>query len=706
MKNEGPHRRLKAAGAEADHFEQSEPTASLASFQLRSLVVRAIAEASEADAPLVAALAYARGGWPVFPCSPKDKKPLTLLGFKDATREAKQLRAWWAKWPDAMIGLRTGPEAGVFVLDVDCDETTGIDGFVALAVLKKQHGALPETLRSVTPRGGSHYFFCWRDGIRNSAGKLGLGLDIRGDGGYCILPPSQRSDGRHYEWAELSAAEPCDAPAWLIQLATRRKGSPTAQPSVAGTGDADAYARAALERECAAVVSAQPGTRNESLNRAAFSLFQLVAGGALSESEVHDRLYGAAVASGLVADDGADAVRATIESGASAGLIKPRTIPEPRARYGANGDSNGANQEGTKQDESLRFCDIAAWANSEPPEREWAVPDRFPLRNVALLSGEGSVGKSILLMQLGVAHVLAKDWLGTLPKPGPFLLLNAEDDEGELHRRLADIAAHYGATLTELKDHLHILSLAGHDAVLGRPDRSGAIQPTWLFRRLKEAARNIQPTLIGLDTSADIFAGNENDRAQVRQFIGLLRGMAIEANALVIICAHPSLTGIMSGTGLSGTTGWHNSVRARAYMRTLKTEGGAESDRNLRVLEFLKLQYGPTAESLTLRWRNGVFVPEPKAGSLEKLAADAKADTVFLELVERFTRQGRTVGDKKGHSYAPALFAKEPEAEAAGLRKEALADAMRRLFASNQIHVESYGRPANPHHRIAAGPAQ
>jgi RecA-family ATPase len=530
---------------------------------------------------------------------------------------------------------------------------------------------------------------------------------VRGDGGCIVLPPSRRSDGRGYEWAELSAAEPCDAPAWLIELpiSRREKPPPQTRTSLAGNGSAAAYARVALERECAALATAQPGARNDTLNRASYSLHQLVAAGALAEGEVRDRLYGAAVACGLVKDDGADAVRATIESGASAGLIKPRNSPEPSARYGANGNSNGANQAGTKQDESLRFCDIATWASVDPPPREWAIPDRFPLRNVALLSGEGSVGKSILLMQLGVAHVLAKDWLGTLPKPGPFLYLNAEDDEGELHRRLADIAAHYGATLTELKDHLHVLSLAGHDAVLGRPDRSGAIQPTWLFRRLKEVARNIQPTLIGLDTSADIFAGNENDRAQVRQFIGLLRGMAIDANALVIICAHPSLTGITSGTGLSGTTGWHNSVRARAYMRTLKTEGGAEPDRNLRVLEFMKLQYGPTAESLTLRWRNGVFVPEPKAGSLEKLAADAKADNVFLGLVERFTREGRTVGDKRGHSYAPAQFAQEAEAKAAGLGKEALADAMRRLFTSNQIHVERYGRPSNPHHRISIGPS-
>ena len=109
----------------------------------------------------------------------------------------------------------------------------------------------------------------------------------------------------------------------------------------------------------------------------------------------------------------------------------------------------------------LTFCDIGRWALEEPPAREWAVPDRFPLRNVGLFSGEGAVGKSILLMQLGVAHVLGKDWLQTLPELGPFLYLNAEDEDDELHRRTAAVAAHYGASLAKLKDHLHIMALAG-----------------------------------------------------------------------------------------------------------------------------------------------------------------------------------------------------------------------------------------------------
>ena len=260
-------------------------------------------------------------------------------------------------------------------------------------------------------------------------------------------------------------------------------------------------------------------------------------------------------------------------------------------------------------DVPLRFCDIAQWSAQEPPPREWAVPNRFPLRNVALISGEGAVGKSILIMQLGVAHALGRDWLGTLPEPGPFLYLNAEDEEAELHRRFVDIAKHFGSSLSELTNDVHILSLAGQDAVLGRADRDGLIQPTPLFRKLTEAARAIRPKLIALDTSADVFGGNENDRAQVRQFIGLIRGMAIAANAAVIIATHPSLTGINSGSGLSGNTAWHNSVRARAYVKPAKTEDGGEPDKALRQIEFMKSNYGPVADTVIVRWKDGVFIP-------------------------------------------------------------------------------------------------
>ena len=188
---------------------------------------------------------------------------------------------------------------------------------------------------------------------------------------------------------------------------------------------------------------------------------------------------------------------------------------------------------------------------------------------------------------------------------------------------------------------MHVLALAGEETLMAAPDRIGLIQPTKLFGRIREDACDIQPKLIVLDNAADIFGGNENDRAQVRQFIGLLRGMAISRRAGVLLTSHPSLTGISSGTGLCGSTAWNASVRSRLYFKRAMTEKDEEPDPDLRVLEVMKANYGPVGETITLRWNNGLFLPVGGVSNLEKLAAEQAAEHLFLTLLSRFTSQGR-----------------------------------------------------------------
>jgi RecA-family ATPase len=204
-----------------------------------------------------------------------------------------------------------------------------------------------------------------------------------------------------------------------------------------------------------------------------------------------------------------------------------------------------------------------------------------------------------------------------------------------------------------------------------------------------------------VDTVADVFGGEENERRDVRQFVGLLRGLTIDADCGLVLSAHPSLTGINSGTGLSGSTGWHNSVRARAYLKTATTGAGEEPPKELRELQFLKNNYGPLAERMLLRWRDGVFDPEPRTGSIERLAADLRIDDIFLKLLGRFNQQERNVNPNPCRTYAPTLFVGEPEA--AGIGKSELAASMRRLFAADKIHVETVGPPSHQRSRLIIG---
>jgi RecA-family ATPase len=115
----------------------------------------------------------------------------------------------------------------------------------------------------------------------------------------------------------------------------------------------------------------------------------------------------------------------------------------------------------------LPWVDMSKWDREPIPKRKWAIRDRVPLNQAGLFSGEGGTGKSIIELMKDVSHVASKDWFSSLPEPGPAIYVGAEDDEVEIHIRLADIAKHYGVTFEQLiASGLHVLCLLGQDATL------------------------------------------------------------------------------------------------------------------------------------------------------------------------------------------------------------------------------------------------
>jgi RecA-family ATPase len=419
---------------------------------------------------------------------------------------------------------------------------------------------------------------------------------------------------------------------------------------------------------------------------------QLWKTGEVSLPDAVDELQANAARTGLIDHVGQDHVQAIMAEAFAA--VRPAGRPNivDNKKRDVNEVAAPAD-EPTDNLEPLPCVDLAL--NPIPP-REWLVSERIPMRNVTLLSGEGAIGKSLLLMQLSGAVVLGKEWIGTLPEQGAALYMSCEEDDDEVRRRMEDVARCLKSTRQEMVERgLQFLSFAGKDAVLAVPDRFGIMRPTPLFERLRRAAIELRPKLIAVDNLVDVYGGKELDRAQSRQFITTLRGVAIEANAAVIISAHPSLTGIATDTGLSGTTNWHNSVRARMYFKPAPGD-----DTALRVLEVKKNNYGLVSENILLRWRNGVYVVEPGRGTLERLATEAGIDALFIKLLRRFTEQGRNVSDKPGTSYAPARFAKQPEAQQDKVTSRAFADAMERLFGASKIRVASEGPPSHPRTRI------
>jgi RecA-family ATPase len=398
----------------------------------------------------------------------------------------------------------------------------------------------------------------------------------------------------------------------------------------------------------------------------------------LGKATVVDRLQQIAEATGLVREHGDDWVTERIARVFSQANSTPV--------IGASATSG-----------PLNFIDPAQWQGQEIPPRRWLVPYRIPLANVTMLNGDGAAGKTTIALQLGAATPRGTDWLGSvIDTPGPALFMTAEEDRDEIHRRLAAIVDHQGIGFGDLTG-LHLLCLPDADAVLGIPDRNGVIRSTPLFVSVAAAAADIRPTLIVIEAAADVFAGNENDRAQVRQFIALLRRLALGTGAAVLLIAHPSLTGMASGKGTSGSTAWNNSVRSRLYFTGAKKPDD-DDEADIRELKVMKSNYGPAGEIVRLRWQRGVFVPEGGPGLLERVAAEAAVDQAYLDCLDAIQGSGRQVGPYFGKAYAPAIF--EKMAQAKRYRTKALAAAQERLFNAGRIEVQPVGPPSKKLDRI------
>ena len=148
------------------------------------------------------ALYYAELGLAVFPLAYRNKVPAIEGGCKAATTEKSKIERWWNQNPRYNIGIATGNKSsGLVVIDLDVDKNKGIDGYEVLRDWQNKHGELPETWQSITGRGGYHYFY--KDTITHS-NKVGLyeGVDIRGEGGYIVAPPSVHPNGNTYEWEQ------------------------------------------------------------------------------------------------------------------------------------------------------------------------------------------------------------------------------------------------------------------------------------------------------------------------------------------------------------------------------------------------------------------------------------------------------------------------------------------------------------------------
>jgi len=240
-----------------------------------------------------------------------------------------------------------------------------------------------------------------------------------------------------------------------------------------------------------------------------------------------------------------------------------------------------------------------------PPEMEWVIPDWLPKGEVSAIYGDGGVGKSLLAQQLMSAVATGKEWLGFKSESKRVYALLCEDKKDEIHRRQHKINLQLGITEADFGNMLFV-SRVGKDNLLMKFDKEDQGKLTKFFDHLLEDIKKFKPELVILDTLADLFAGNENVRTQARQFVQNCCGIiAREVNAAVLVCAHPSDSGIQRKTGTGGSTAWNNTFRARWYFARLEDENASSE---MRELSLKKSNYSASQTKIAVRWDNGIFI--------------------------------------------------------------------------------------------------
>ncbi len=265
----------------------------------------------------MSAYCYAALGWPVFPIPAGQKRPVVRWGA-EATTDGAKLAAWRRGDPASNWGAAMGARSGVWALDIDGD-----DGRRSLEALLEEHGKLPRAPCQRTGGGGYQVLFAWpmdRE-VRNSASKVARNVDVRGEGGFIVVPPSIHPSGNRYRWLANRApweVSPPPAPSRLLDLVSplSKPRAPMEPPRITG----DRYGVVALERAVAAVMCAGEGARNSTLNAEAFSTSRLVLSGHLGEGVWREALATAAGHAGLTLPE----IIATLDSALRSRLEAPR----------------------------------------------------------------------------------------------------------------------------------------------------------------------------------------------------------------------------------------------------------------------------------------------------------------------------------------------------------------------------------------------
>lgn len=351
---------------------------------------------------LDAAVQYALEGWAVFPLVPKGKIPANKDGFKSATTDTGIVKNYWLAHSTANVGIATGETSGIVVIDVDDEAGLG------------ELGELPPTMTARTGSGGRHLIF--EHPGRPVANRAGVvpGIDVRGDGGYIVAPPSVHPNGTLYEW--LDNRNPAPLPSHLLELIVKKPPVLSAPPAdFLGQGLGTKWGEKILDEELPRLMASVPGERNHTLNDVAFRLFSIVKGGQLAEGSTRDAIQNAALAVGLEPNE----VAKTMDSAWTASTPRaPRErLPEPKR----------PEKQEPEHDEKIRVLTRSDLDTVQPPE--WLV-DGICTTGFTVLYGPSGAGKSFVALDWACHVATGTKWFNRFCSRRRTLYVAAEGVSG------------------------------------------------------------------------------------------------------------------------------------------------------------------------------------------------------------------------------------------------------------------------------------
>ncbi|MBB4235062.1 bifunctional DNA primase/polymerase [Rhizobium esperanzae] len=645
--------------------------------------------------PLELAQHYVAAGYPVFPCRAKpedvtdpitgeidtkhEKTPYTSNGLRGASKFPRIIQRWWNDNPDALVGVPTGAPSGFWVLDLDLKPGVA-DGHQWLEAMENANGQLPDTRRAKTANGGTHIFFRHVAGVRNRGG-LGSGVDVRGDGGYVIMPGSAMADGRHYKW--ISESPIADAPDWLLELVLPRQAAAgPAMPFSYQAGTNDHYVNKAVDDELALLATAGQGGRGAQLNASAYALGQFVGAGALSRSEAESALYSAAQANGVAQKDGERETWSKIRRGLDAGMRQPRQIPESDfqqdntrlvdiSRMIKNGLSKARKDaappeidEDAAQEDASPVGDIDPERENTPletahdaeplphgvandnepppgplhatafkwidpaslPRREFAYGSHLIRKYVSVTVSPGGLGKTSLSLAESLAMASGRALLGTKP---PHRLrvwvFNAEDPRDEMERRIMAACIHYNLKPDDIEGHLFLDSGREQELVVALEDKKTGvkIQEPIVEAVVEQIERNGIDVMI-VDPFVSTHGVNENDNGAIDKVAKLWAQIADYTNCAIDIVHHLRKVADREATveDARGAVSLIGAARSVRVLNRMSDEQASEAgiDKADRF-GYFSVNYGKanlTPLSSKLDWRRLVSVPLGNGRGLTK----------------------------------------------------------------------------------------